>query len=211
MTMLALLVSVAFVANAAVPLETQSAESLRVARRQIVSGKRGRGLATLDSLVMSDGVTVSIESPNTMEPSVIRGIEAWNDALKERAFRMKPAGTTADVIVRFVRNLDAMGGDVQGMVDATREISWSERTHAYRLKATIYVRDNVEGRRLRPEEVTNVVAHETGHLLGLADVQQKDRLMGPMVVGHPKSGPTPEEVVAVCGYRAMIRRCYPKP
>ena len=211
MTMLALLVSVAFAANAAVPLETQSADSLRDARRQVVSGKRGRGLATLDSLVMSDGVTVSVESSNAMEPSVARGIEAWNDALKERAFRMKPAGTTADVTVRFVRNLDAMGGDVQGMVDATREISWSERTHAYRLKATIYVRDNVEGRRLRPEEVTNVVAHETGHLLGLADVQQENRLMGPMVVGHPKSGPTPEEAVAVCGYRAMIRRCYPKP
>ena len=210
MTMLAFLATVAFATNAAVPLETQCADSLRDARRQVATGKRSRGLAALDSLVMKDGVTVSLEAPNAGEPCVARAIEAWNDALGERTFRMKPAGSAADVTVRFVRNLDRMGGDVQGMVEADREISWSERTHAYRLKGTIYVRDNVEGRPLRPEEIVNVVAHETGHLLGLADVSQEDRLMGPMVVGFPKSGPTPAEAATVRGYRAMIRRCYPK-
>ena len=210
MTMLAFLATVAFATNAAVPLETQCADSLRDARRNVAAGKRGRGLATLDSLVMRDGVSVSLEAPSTMEASVASGIEAWNAALGERAFRLKPAGTEADVTVRFVRNLDAMGGDVQGMVDASREIFWSARTHSYRLRGTISIRDNVEGRPLRPEEVTNVVAHETGHLLGLADVPNEDRLMGPMVVGRLKAGPTSREAATVRDYRAMIRRCYPK-
>ncbi len=197
-------------ANPAAPLETQSIDSLRAARQHVVAGGRERGLAVLDSLVMSDGATVSMEASGAMEASVAQGVESWNDALGESAFRVLPAGSRADVTVRFVRALDGHGGDVQGMVDATREMSWSSRSHSYKLHAVIYVRDNVGGRRLHPEEVANVVAHECGHLLGLADIEREDRLMGPMVVGHTHGGPAPEEAATVREYRALVRQCYPK-
>ena len=207
--MLTLLAAVALGGAPAVPLESGSLDALRQAQRNVVAGKRGRGLAELDSLVMSDGVTVSLEAPGAMEPCVGRGLASWNDALGERPFRMLAAGSAADVTVRFVPSLDSVGGDVQGMVTATRQMSWSSRDHSYHLHGVIVVRDNVEGRPLRPEEVVNVVAHEAGHLLGLADVRRRDRLMGPLVVGHPRSGPEPEEVEAVQDYRDTIRQSYP--
>ena len=208
--MLTLLAAVALGGATAAPLEAQSLDALRQAQRNMASGKRGRGLAELDGLVMSDGVTVALETSDAMEPFVARGLDAWNDALNERPFRMRPAGSPADVTVRFVPSLDAAGGDVQGMVTATRQMSWRRRDHGYRLHGVILVRDNVEGRPLRPEEVVNVVAHEAGHLLGLADVARRDRLMGPLVVGHPRPGPEPEEVEAVQAYRGTIRRSYPR-
>ena len=191
------------------PIESQSVEALRVARRNAVSGNRGRACAVLDSLVFPDGVTVAVEAPGAMEPSVWRGLDSWNSALGERTFRLRPSGTAADVTVRFVPSIDR-GGDVQGFVDITRTLRWSSSTHEYRLKATIYVRDNVMGRPIRADEVVNVVAHEAGHLLGLADVSREDRLMGPMVVGRTKAGPLPEEVDAVVDYRTLVRQSYPK-
>lgn len=208
--MLTLLAAVALTGAPAAPLERQCLDALRQAQRNVVTGKRGRALAELDSLVMSDGVTVSLEATGTMEASVYRGLDAWNASLGERPFRMLVAGSPADVTVRFVSSLDSVGGDVQGMVTATRQMSWSNRDHAYKLHGVIYVRDNVEGRPLRPEEVVNVVAHEAGHLLGLADVRRHDRLMGPMVVNHPRSGPEPEEIAAVQDYRTLVRQSYPQ-
>lgn len=192
------------------PLEPQSTLTLRKAQQSLRAGDVRRGLAILDSLVMSDGVSVALEEPSAMEPAVARGLETWNAALGERPFRLRPAGADADVTVRFVRSLAERGEDVQGFVEASRELSWSRSYHSYRLRATIYVCDNVEGRPLRAEEVTSVVAHEAGHLLGLADVAREDRLMGPMVVGYPQPGPAPEETDAVRAYRTLVRRSYPK-
>ncbi len=208
--MLPFLAALALYPHSSAPIENQAADALRVARQSAATGNRGRACATLDSLVFPEGVSVAMEAPGAMEPSVERGLEAWNTALGERTFRLRPGGSAADVTVRFVPSLDERGGDVQGFVDAMRTIRWGSNSHEYRLHATIYVRDNVEGRPIRSDEVVNVVAHEAGHLLGLADVAREDRLMGPMVVGRPKAGPLPEEVAAVRDYRSLVRQSYPK-
>lgn len=192
------------------PLEPQATGSLRQAQRSLREGEVRRGMAILDSLLMSDGVTVAMEVPVGLERSVARGFEAWNAVLGERAFRLLPPGSPADVKVRFVRSLADHGDHVQGFVEATRDLSWSPRSHSYRLKSTIFVRDNADGRALCPDEVTAVVAHESGHLLGLADVERDDRLMGPMSLGSPMPGPMPDEVEAVRAYRTLLRQSYPK-
>ncbi len=192
------------------PLEPQATTSLQKAQQSLLSGDRGRGLATLDSLVMSDGVTVALESDNLPGDAVARGLDAWNSALGERPFRLVPAGANADVVVRFVPSINEANGDAQGYVKARREMSWSSATHAYRLRATILVRDNAMGRKLSANEITSVVAHEAGHLLGLADVPSTDRLMGPMILGRPNLGPTGGEIAAISQYRASIRQSYPK-
>ncbi len=192
------------------PIEPQSTQSLRDAQRSLRSGKIRRGLATLDSLLMSNGVTVSLESSSAMESAVGRGLQVWNSVLGERIFRQYPAGDAAEVTVRFVRSLETRGENVQGFVEASRSLSWTSDSHAYKLKATIYVRDNAEGRMLRPDEISSVVAHEAGHLLGLADVDRDDCLMGPMTLGRPQMGPTSAEIDAVAGYRGLVRRSYPK-
>ena len=207
----ALLVALVTLAGAnSAPLESQSTRSLRDAQRSLRSGDVGRALATFDSLVLSDGVSVSLEAPSAMESAVGRGLQTWNSALGERAFRQYAAGSAADVTVRLVRSLDERGQNVQGFVEASRSLSWSARSHSYKLKGTIYVRDNADGRMLRPDEVASVVAHEAGHLLGLADVERDDCLMGPMTLGKPQPGPTAAEVESVRSYRSLVRRSYPK-
>lgn len=167
-------------------------------------------MATLDGLLLSNGVTVSLEKPSGFEDSVAAGLGKWNGALNENLFRVRPAGEEADVTVRFVRSIENGGGDAQGFVDATREMSWSSPDHSYRLHATIFVRDNLYGRSIRADEVVAVVAHEAGHLLGLADVDREDRLMGPLTAGNPHGGPAEEEVAAIRTYRSSIREAYPK-
>lgn len=201
---------VALATNTTAPLEAQATSALMTAQRCLRGGDRGRGLATLDSLIFSNGVTVSLERPSAYRESVEEGLQVWNEELGEDVFRMRPAGEKADVVVKFVRSLDGEGFDVQGMVEASRELSWSNRDRDYRLRSTIFVRDNANGRRLRNDEVMAVVAHEAGHLLGLADVRRDDRLMGPMTIGYPQFGPHPSEVAAVLDYRSSIRDSYPK-
>ncbi len=142
--------------------------------------------------------------------SVTRGLDLWNESLGEKIFRFAPIGEEPDVTVKFVRSLEQGGGDAQGFIDARREMSWSDRSHSYRLDATIFVRDNLFGRSVHDDEVVAIVAHETGHLLGLADTDRDDRLMGPLLAGHPHDGPAEEEVAAVRTYRAAIRDAYPK-
>jgi hypothetical protein len=201
---------VALATNTTAPLETQATSALATAQRSLRNGDAGRALATLDSLIFTNGVTVTIEKPGSYDESVAKGLDVWNQELGEDVFRLRPTGEKSDVVVKFVRSLDGEGQDVQGMVQAARELSWSSRDRAYRLRATIFVRDNAGGRRLRADEAVAVVAHEAGHLLGLADVQRDDRLMGPMTIGYPHSGPYPSEVQAVLDYRASIRESYPK-
>ncbi len=201
---------VTFSGASSVPFETQSIDALRNAKKVLRKGDFGRGLATLDSLLFRDGVSVALEAPNDLDASVERGLEVWNEQLGEKTFHFVPAGESADVRVKFVRSLDAEGADVQGMVEASRELSWSDRDRSYKLRATIFVRDNIDGRPLRADETVSVVAHEVGHLLGLADVSSRDRLMGPLVIGYPHAGPTRDESAAVRSFRSSIRDSYPK-
>jgi len=191
------------------PLEYAASTSLLSAQRQLRAGDRGRALATLDSLLFTNGVSVAIEKPSGFDESVAQGLDRWNESLGEKIFRFAPIGEE-DVTVKFVRSVDQGGGDAQGFIEAKREMSWSDRSHSYRLHATIFVRDNLYGRSVRADEVVAIVAHEAGHLLGLADIDRDDRLMGPLMAGHPHDGPADEEVAAVRTYRAAIRDAYPK-
>ena len=197
------------VSNAA-PLEPSATRAVQKAQRQILDGDLQRALASLDSLLFEGGVSVSLETASDMSPAVQQGLDAWNSSLGETVFRWKPTGEVADVTVRFVGSIEQQGADVQGYVRSTREMSWSSRSHSYRIHATILVRDNIDGHPLRMEEVTNVVAHEAGHLLGLADASHDGCLMGRLVVGRPLAGPLASEVDAVRAYRGMIRESYPK-
>lgn len=192
-----------------VPLESQAISAVAKAQSDLRAGRRGLALASLDSLLMKDGVNVAFTGPVESEPAVAAVIDEWNQQLEDRPFRLVPRGEKADVTVRFVPSLDAEGSDVQGYIRASRQLSWDAHSRNYRLNGTIFVRDNAEGRKLDAGEIQTVVAHEFGHLLGLADVDRFDRLMGPLTLGRPMLGPTPEEIDVVKDYRGLLRRTYP--
>ena len=172
---------------------------------------RGRQLATLESYLLSNTVTVGIDPSAARDwksRSIERGIGIWSDALSDSPFVMAEPGQKPMVTVKFVDSIDS-GGDVQGQVEATRMLHWGSSV-SYQIHGTLLVRRTTGRRGLTEDEMTEVVAHELGHLLGLDDAEECRGLMGPFEAGNPRLRPTREEVDAVLSYREELRNAIAK-
>ena len=112
------------------------------------------------------------------------------------------------ILVKFVNAIDS-GGDVQGQVEATRMLHWGS-TVSYKIEGTLLVRRTTGRRALTEDEMTEVVAHELGHLLGLDDADECAGLMGPFVAGRPRLKPSKNEVNAVVNYRLDLHAAIAK-
>lgn len=170
------------------------------------AGERGKQLATLQSYLLSNPVTVGIEpgtSPGGQGNAIRDGLAVWSDALGDSPFVEAQPGTKPMVVIKFVRNIRGPG-DIQGQVEATRYLKWGPVV-GYRLEATMLVKETTGDRDLTNEELVEVVAHELGHLLGLDDANRCDGLMGPFVAGSPRTKPSRAEVDAVVAYRRQLR------
>jgi hypothetical protein len=170
------------------------------------AGARGRQLATLQSYLFTQPVTVGLD-PNTnadwKSDSIGHGIQIWNDCISDCPFVVAKAGQKPMIVVKFVDNITS-GGDVQGQVEATRMLHWGTSV-SYKIEGTVLVRRTTGRRDLREDELTEVIAHELGHLLGLDDAEECIGLMGPFVPGRPRMEPSKEEVRAVVRYREQLR------
>lgn len=167
---------------------------------------RGKQLATLQSYLLSEQVTVGFDPRDTSDPrmeSVRKGIQVWADALPDSPFVLARTGEKPMVVVRFVNSITG-GGDIQGQIEATRYLRWGNRS-SYKIEATMLVRQTTGRRNMRDDEITEVVAHELGHLLGLDDAEECLGLMGPFVPGRARLKPSREELDAVLDYRDQLR------
>lgn len=170
------------------------------------AGARGKQLATLQSYLLTDAVTVGLDpgqDDDWKSDSIGAGLRVWADAINDSPFRLAPQGQKPMIVVKFVDSIDS-GGDVQGQVEATRLLRWGSSV-SYKIEGTLLVRKTTGRRDLRPDELTEVVAHELGHLLGLDDAGECVGLMGPFVPGHPRMKPSKEELNAVIEYRSELR------
>ncbi|HWA82358.1 MAG TPA: hypothetical protein VG820_02920 [Fimbriimonadaceae bacterium] len=175
------------------------------------AGARGKQLATLESYLLSNSVTVGLDPSDDADwkaDSIDAGLRVWADALSDSPFRIAKPGQKPMIVVKFVDSIDS-GGDVQGQVEATRTLHWGSSV-SYQINGTLLVRRTTGRRDLRPDELTEVVAHELGHLLGLDDAQECVGLMGPFVSGRPRLKPSKEEVDAVVNYREELRSAIAK-
>ncbi|HVT13759.1 MAG TPA: hypothetical protein VHE55_15950 [Fimbriimonadaceae bacterium] len=175
------------------------------------AGARGKQLATLESYLLADTVTVGLDPNDDADwkaDSIDAGMQVWANALADSPFRLSRPGEKPMIVVKFVDSIDS-GGDVQGQVEATRMLHWGASV-SYQINGTLLVRRTTGRRDLRPDELTEVVAHELGHLLGLDDARECVGLMGPFVSGHPRLKPSKEEVDAVVSYRKELRAAIAK-
>lgn len=169
-------------------------------------------LAKLESLIMVDAVPIAIDKANLpadaqgYEDSVSKGISIWRDALPDCPYRMvKDAAEHPAVLIKFVKSIANHGGDLQGMITAQHEFRWNGTQHSNKLNCTVFVVYKIDGRNLSHNEVSEVVAHELGHLLGLTDFMQPVGLMGPFIPGQPRLQPSPDEIKAVNSFRKTVR------
>jgi hypothetical protein len=140
------------------------------------------------------------------EDSVSKGISIWRDALPDCPYRVvKDASERPAVLVKFVKSIDNHGGDLQGMITAQHEFRWNGSQHTNKLTCTVFVVYKIDGRNLSHSEVSEVVAHELGHLLGLTDFDQPVGLMGPFIPGQPRLAPSADEVKAVTQFRKTVK------
>jgi hypothetical protein len=168
-------------------------------------------LAKLESLLMLNSVSVGIDTSTMPEDSatfsggVDKGIGIWKNALPDSPYVRSTAGQKPTVLIKFVKDIDSEGGDLQGMIEAEHEFKWSGSGHTSKLVSTMYVVYRTEGRNLTENEVAEVVAHELGHLLGLTDAYEAKGLMGPFISGQPRLAPSASELEAVQQFREMVR------
>lgn len=170
------------------------------------AGARGKQLATLQSYLLAQPVTVGIDPSDQGDwktESILKGIQIWSDALEDSPFVLARPGQKPMVVVKFVNSIET-GGDVQGQVEATRMLHWGNAV-SYKIEATLLIRRTTGRRELREDEISEVVAHELGHLLGLDDAEECVGLMGPFVPGHARVRPSREELNAVLDYRDQLR------
>jgi hypothetical protein len=169
-------------------------------------------LAKLEALLMVDPVTVGIDRSSLpadahgYEKDVTRGIGIWHDAVGDSPFiAARDPQTRPTVLIKFVKSINNQGGDLQGMIEAEHEFKWNGSQHTSKLTGTMFVVYRTEGRNLSHDEVTEVVAHELGHLLGLTDAPTTTGLMGPFVAGQPRLAPSGSELDAVQQFRQQVR------
>lgn len=185
-----------------------SAEAANVIRMKPgnTSGARGKQLATLHSYLLTNAVTVGLDPSDYRDEkanSIDRGIDIWSSAIPDSPFVAARPGEKPMITVKFVRAIDK-GGDVQGQVEATRMLHWGSSV-SYKIEGTLLVRSTTGRRDLDEDELSEVVAHELGHLLGLDDANDCVGLMGPFVPGRPRLKPSKEEQAAVLQYRDQLR------
>jgi hypothetical protein len=200
-------VAVATIASAALALGSPSISSTSVrayhtAIDEANAGQVGRATATLSCILMPYKLTVGMSSHGSMERAVSRGVGVWSSRLPDAPFVFTGSASPA-IKVSFVHGINR-GGDIQGEVHCERQVYWGSSGAKYRVRGTILIRDNVDGRPITSIEAASVIEHELGHVLGLEDDSSPDCLMGPFVAGAPVDGPAPQEVYTLSTFRGAV-------
>ncbi len=184
-------------------ISSTSVHAYHTAIDEANGGQIGRATATLSCLLMPYKLTVGMVHHGSMERAVAKSVSVWAKRLNGAPFVFTNSAPPA-IKVSFVQGI-RRGGDVQGEVHCERQVYWGKSGARYRVRGTILIRDNVDGRPISAIEAASVVEHELGHVLGLEDDTNTGRLMGPFVAGSPVDGPAPDEIYTLTVFRGAVQ------
>lgn len=204
------------VANVPSLVDSNVVDYFRRAVAYAGAGEHQKSLAMLKSLIAprSDVRVDYSNIPESLRPTFQAGIEnglkMWRDVLGSDMPFTVSNRPDAPITVRFVDAINShvhAGMDCKGEITLRRRIQWGPNVHYYEVTAEINVVRFSQGRKwMTSDEIAHVTAHELGHALGLGDVQEDGKLMGPMIVGKPIPKVSAEEADAVRYFRALVRR-----
>ena len=186
-------------------------EAMSTYRRAVEESSKNRPKATalLRGLLLST-VVVGIDRSSLAggdydwEDGVLAGLNVWSNALDDSPFLMAKEGEKADIVIKFVDKIND-SNHAQGLVKAQRHFYWQGNQSGARVSGTIFVRSNVGRRWISGDEISRVVSHELGHLLGLDDDRNGDGIMGDFVAGRGHKQPSRNELDSVLDFRKMVR------
>lgn len=190
-------------------LSDEAKACLGRAEQDSSAGRFRASLARLNALLLGATVRVSIDystlpsGAKKFSEGVGKGVQMWSQCLSDSPFVFSN-DRSPDVTVRFVDKVP-LNGDLQGLLEARQEYEWSNNAQSSKLTATIYIVATTEGRLLNSDQVSQVVAHELGHLLGLRDSDNGHEIMGLFDPRNPCISPSSREVSAVKEFRAHVK------
>ncbi len=161
-----------------------------------------------DSAVAPDYADVPDHLRANYAAAVDRALGLWGEALGDD-FPMhlapkswgKPAFT-----LKFVSRISGASIDQKGEIFVRRKVSWGRDFHVGEVMGTLtVVKFGIRNEFMSEKEVQHVVAHELGHAFGLADCDDLNRIMGPVVLGNPFARLHSDEVAKVKSIRSAIR------
>jgi hypothetical protein len=183
-----------------------------------VEAEPHKTLAMLELLLVPDATPIQVDFtgvPANVRPAfkagIERGVALWQAALgSDMPFALKgPPSETGAVVIRFVDVIPTADPHTKGQLRMTRRIQWGRSVHYVELDGEIRISKWAsEGRYFSADEIAHIVAHELGHTFGLDDVPERDRIMGPVLIGNPYARLNPLEVEAVQKFRSALRQDY---
>lgn len=186
-------------------------KGLDKAQTAVSQGDYTRALALLSGGIYTKGVKVGLDERSlgvnreAARRVLRRAVAYWDDALGDDCpIRFNVPGDLPDIKVCLVDSI-GHGADELGLIEMKKSYQWSPDRYGCTTTGKISIIRAFEGQALSEREMTEVLAHELGHLLGLADVDEVGTLMGPMDRGQLTAGPAAAEVSAVIEVRRAYR------
>ncbi|MCH8979348.1 MAG: matrixin family metalloprotease [Armatimonadetes bacterium] len=187
--------------------------ALMKAEMAIAEGDYELALALYEGSLYPTGITFAIDRSSLYADTdwqanaVYLALATWFKALDgDFPVNFVDGMEDADMVLSFVDEIDVAGPDPLGLIRLRKRYRWNDVRHEVSFDGTIQIVRQASGGRMTDAETVDVVMHELGHLLGLADVSRAGYLMGPMNRGEPIERPTDREVEDVRELRALLRQ-----
>ncbi len=175
----------------------------------VSEGNRVKAAAMIKGLLLGT-VTIGIDK-STLPPKdfefqdgIRNAVDIWNAQMDESPFRLVKGDQKPDILVRFVDRIDD-ADHAQGLIQAERHFFWKGSTATARTDGTVSIRSTSLGQLMSEDEVTRVMTHELGHLLGLDDDHDGTGAMSDFVPGPGIRTPSRQEVEDVLQFRSMLK------
>lgn len=169
-------------------------------------GEVNHAMALVSGGLYVNGISIAFDSrgaSGSARRAFSRAVRHWQEALGDDC-PLRVSEGSASVTVVMVDSI-SKAGDELGLIEMKKNYQWSPQTYSCGTTAKISIVRAYAGSPLSEDELTETMAHEMGHLMGLADVDEVGYLMGPMDRSRLTNGPTSLEVNAIQEVRQAFR------